>query len=75
MPPLLARARSLDLGPLGRLLGGDILGRLFGFDGVPEAHLQLDHLQLALGVEAFYFRLGVLYLSLGFAGPQVADGL
>src|SRR5918999_87185 len=72
--PLLLATRLL----LGWLLDGDPLGRhLFGWSGLQrlglsEAHLELDHLQLSLGVEPLYIYLGGGDLALGLAGAELA---
>ena len=53
-----------------------LLGRR-GLDrfGLAQAHLDLHHLELPLGVEPLYVDLGRRYLALGLAGAELAYGL
>src|SRR5918998_5224403 len=67
--PLRTGAFLPYIGLGGRRLGGRYL---LGF---AQAHLYLHHLELTLGIEAFYVYLGGSYLALGLAGAELADGL
>src|SRR5215213_1291983 len=50
-----------------------VVGR--GLDRLAQAHLDLHHLELPLGVESLYVDLGRRYLALGLARAELADGL